>query len=302
MKDVPLPTVRLPPINGKVFTVGLISEDFNIGGSRKGKNIVPVYDNRVTDYIAEMAKKRIHHKFDARVLISGPVRTGKSTTAIAIARAIDPDFPAENIAFRLEDFREILSRLPSADPEKGIYPCAILDESGVDLYSKDWQMRLVKEMAKVFQIIGKKNLTMIMCLPHRLLLTKDIREQMHIWVNTRTDLDGERGFAELREAVENIWQLEVFWKPLCGFCFDEIADDFWKAYELRKDVFITEFIATAAERKPERVSKKNERLTEQRNNLIKLAYTKKELPMKVIAKTIGITPQAVEAIVNARKH
>ena len=293
-----LPEFKLPTINGKSITVGVVSDDYNIGGSRKGKNIVKVYDNRVIEYIGEMAKKRVHHRFDARVLITGPVRTGKSTTAIAIARAIDPDFPAENIAFRLEDFREILSRLPQADPKNGVFPVAILDESGVDLYSKDWQTRLVKEMAKVFQIIGKRNITMIMCLPHRHLLTKDIREQMHIWVSTRTDLEGERGFAELREAIENIWQLEVFWKPLCGFCFDEVVDGFWMAYELRKDEFIDTFIATAKE---EKVSKRNESLRNQRNSLLKLAYQKRNLPMKDLAEVIGVTQQAVERIINARK-
>lgn len=294
----PLPRVSLPPINGKVLKVGLISDEYNIGGTRRGKNIVPVYDGTVVDYIAEMAKKRVHHRFDARILITGPVRTGKSTTAVAIARAIDPDFPVDNIAFRLEDYREILASLPSSDAKKGVFPTAILDESGVDLYSKDWQVRLVKEMAKVYQIIGKKNLTMIMCLPHRNLLTRDIREQMHIWVSTRTDLEGERGFAELREAVENIWQLEVFWKPLCGFCFNEVADDFWSEYEARKDRFIDDFIAV---KKVDDVAlpAKTKRHIQQRNAAIKMAYENGK-SLKEIGDLVKLTPQAINQIVNER--
>lgn len=296
-----LPVVDLPPINGRLVRVGLVSEDYNIGGSRKGKNLVQVYDNRTLDYIAEMAKKRINHRFDCRIVVSGPVRTGKSTIAVSLARALDPTFTPDRVAFRLEDFTKILAALPPADPEKGFYPCAIYDEAGTGLYSKDFQMRLVKQMSKIFQVIGKKNLTMIMCLPHRNLLTKDIREQMHIWVSTRTDLDGERGFAELREAIENIWQLEVFWKPLCGFCFDEVDDDFWKAYEIFKDAFIDEFVLASPEEKPGRFSVKNQRLTDQRNALLKLAYQKRNLPMKDLASAIGVTQQSVEAIINDRR-
>lgn len=293
----PLPRVSLPPINGKVMKVGLVSDEYNIGGTRRGKNIVPVYDGTVVEYIAEMAKKRIYHRFDARILITGPVRTGKSTTAVAIARAIDPDFPVDNIAFRLEDFRKILASLPPSDAKNGIFPTAILDESGVDLYSKDWQLKLVKEMAKVFQIIGKKNLTMIMCLPHRNLLTRDIREQMHIWVSTRTDLEGERGFAELREAVENIWQLEVFWKPLCGFCFNEVDDDFWTEYESRKDQFIDDFVAVKSEERDLPATAK--RHIRQRNAVIKKLY-EKGMTGKEIADLVKLTQPAVHAIVNER--
>jgi len=238
-----VPTVKLPPINGRTIEVGMVSERYLIGSNRRGKQNVPVYDDRVVEYIAEMAKKRVYKKFDCRILITGAVRTGKSTLACKIARKLCPDFTPEHVCFRLQDFTDVLSKLSPADPERGYFPTAILDESGVDLYSKEWQTVLVKRMAKIYQVIGKKNLTMIMCLPHRNLLTRDIREQLHIWVVTRTTPDGDRGFAELREGVDNIWNMELFWKPLCAFTFDGLDDDFWAEYEARKDVFIDKFVS-----------------------------------------------------------
>ena len=294
-----LPEVSLPPINKRGITVGVIAEEYNIGGTRKGRNVVPIYDGRIMDYIAEMAKKRVYHKFDCRILISGPVRTGKSTSAIDLARRIDRNFTQEDVTFRLEDFRKRLAEREPANAALGLFPCVVLDESGVDLYSKDWQLKLVKEMAKVFQIVGKRNLTMIMCLPHRNLLTRDIREQMHIWISTRTDLEGERGFAELREAIENIWQLEVYWKPLCGFCFDPIIDDFWKTYENRKDDFITSFIALAQEKTKEDSPRADTvRIRRQRDVLIKAVSAKVPLDPATVDELTGLTPTRVYAIAN----
>lgn len=291
-----IPEVELPPINGRVIKVGLINDEYNIGGSRKGRNVVPVYDGRVVEYITEMAKKRVLHKFDARVLISGPVRTGKSTVAVDVARKLNPKFTADQVAFRLEDFTDILAELPPADPKNGKYPVAIYDEAGTGLYSKDFQMKLVKQMAKIFQIIGKKNLTMIMCLPHRNLLTRDVREQMHIWINTRTDLEGERGFAELREGIENIWQLELYWKPICGFCFDECTDDFWTSYEIHKDKFIQDFTKGKVDA-PTRVSD----AIYQRNKAIKLAASRQRKTLKEMSEILDLNPGAISDIINDKK-
>jgi len=294
-----IPTVALPAINGRIITAGLISEEYKIGGNRKGMQIVPVYDHRIIKYIAELAKKRVIHKFDCPILIAGPRRTGKTTTASYIARELNPDFTPDLMAFRLENFRHLLSDLPPADPDNGFYPVAILDESGVDLYSKDWQQRLQKEMVKVFQIIGKKRLTMIMCLPHRNLLTKDIRESMHLWIQTKVDMDGERGFAELREGVDNIWNLELYWKPICGFCYDQLDDDFWKSYELKKDRFIDDFIQL--ESLPDASARG--KLVAQRDAAITyIASNKKAMGMSDadIARLVSMRRENVSRIVNKR--
>lgn len=297
---VELQEVQLPPINGKILIAGMISDSYKIGGSRRGAQKVPIYDHRIIPYIAEMAKSRVRKKFDCPILIAGQRRTGKTTNAIAIARELNPRFTSDLIAFRLEDFRKILANLPPAEPENDFYPVAILDESGVDLYSKDWQQRLQKEMVKVFQIIGKKRLTMILCLPHRNLLTKDIREAMHLWIQTKTDMDGERGFAELREGCDNIWQLELYWKPLCGFCYNQQDDDFWDSYEERKDAFIEEFIQLS----PVPDASHRAKVMEQRDNAIKLMVKHKKdigLNARAMSKVVGMSEETMSKIVNIDK-
>ncbi len=85
-------------LHGMRQKVGVISEEYIIGGSTKGKQSVPIYDERIIPCIAEMSKRRVRKKFDARVLITGPVRTGKSTLACMIARALDPLFTPDMVA------------------------------------------------------------------------------------------------------------------------------------------------------------------------------------------------------------
>jgi len=289
-----LPEVQIGPVNGRVITVGVIQEEYEIGGNRRGKQSVPIYDVRAIEYISERAKERVNHKFDCPIVIAGERRTGKSTTAVAIARLINPNFTTNEIAYCLEDFRKILNALPPADPKNGFFPVAILDEAGTDLYHLGYMERIQQEMIKIFQIIGKKRLTMILCLPHRNLLTKDIRESMFLWIQTKT-LNGERGFAELREGVSNIWQMELFWKPLMGFCYDELTDAFWVRYESLKDAYIQDF----THRDIVTNTSKSKVAIDQRDKLIKLiGRDRKRFPRKMLADVLDMRPENISRIVN----
>jgi DNA polymerase III delta prime subunit len=291
-----LPEVKIGPVNGHVITVGVVMEEYVIGGSKKGKQTVPVYDSRAIEYIVERAKERVFHKFDCPIIIAGERRTGKSTTAVAIARSLNPSFTTNEIAYCLTDFRKILNSLPPADPENGFFPVAILDEAGTDLYHLGYMERIQQEMVKIFQIIGKKRLTMILCLPHRNLLTKDIRESMFLWIQTKT-LNGERGFAELREGVSNIWQMELFWKPLMGFCYDELNDSFWNHYETLKDAYIQDF----TQREVVGKTHKSQVVTDQRDKLIKMiGRDKKRFPRKKLAEVLDMRVENISRIVNEK--
>lgn len=277
------------------FTVGLIDEARYFQQNVRGAHYAPVYDSRAFDYLCSRITRRSSNYFDNRIVIAGPPRTGKTTIACTIARKIDPNFPVENVTFRLEDFRKTLSSLPPADPGKGVYPMAILDESGVDLYAKDWATRVVKDMAKVFQIVGKKRLTMFLVLPHRNLLTKDIRDEMHFWINTIVE-DEYRGFAEVREAKPSPWSAP-YWKPLFGIVFDEMKDDWWAEYEQRKDIFIEQYTSQETEALPRRT----ETLIKQRDKCI-IALRRQGLSLREIEKICGINTSWISRIEQEKRY
>lgn len=249
---------------GQKFNVGLIQAARYFQQNVKGNHYAPVYDSRAFEYLAFRAKRRVRRKFDNRIVIAGPVRTGKTTIAVTWAKHIDPDFPVRNVAFRLADYRKLLSSLPPADPSKDSFPTAVLDESGVDLYAKDWATVWVKNMAKVFQVVGKKRLTSIMNLPHRNMLAKDMRDQMRFWVNTIDDEEELRGYAEVRESKSNPWA-SPYWNPLFGLVFDELSDKWWAEYESAKDDFIDDYISE----EPAQASQKIEKLREQRDKALR---------------------------------
>jgi hypothetical protein len=284
--------------NGHPVSVGMVAEEFDIGSSKRSKQVVPIYDNRIHRYIAEKCKERVKNGFHNFILISGPRRTGKTTNACEIARILNPGLPVDNVAFRLEDFRNLLGTMPPTDVSKDYYSVAVLDEGGFALYNKDWQQRAIKEMGKVMQVIGKKLQTVIICLPHRNLLVGDIREAMDFWICTSV-LDGQRGFAELREGCYNKWKLNLYWKPLCGFLFDELDDDWWHEYEMKKDTFIDEYVNEGTVL-PD--SSRIAQVTEQRNRLIKLVASDPRHSQKEIAVLTGMRKENVCRVVNDRPH
>jgi Fe-S cluster biosynthesis and repair protein YggX len=287
MKDVPI------KFKGQVFIVGLVDEARYFQQNVRGEHYAPVYDSRAFDYLAYRLIRRGKNKFDNRIVIAGPPRTGKTTIACTWAKKIDPDFPVENVTFRLDDFKKCLNELPAADPEHEKFPVAILDESGVDLYAKDWATTWVKAMAKVFQIVGKKRLTMIMNLPHRNLLAKDMRDAMHFWVNTSIE-DEMRGYCEVREAKANPWTTP-YWNPLFGVVFEEMSGKWWNEYEKRKDEFIDEYTSQESAPMNQRIHK----LMEQRDLAIKAL--RKNHTLREIEDLTGVDDAQVSRIIDNRR-
>lgn len=282
--------------DGHPVYVGMISEEYDIGQTKKSRQVVPIYDSRIHDYVAAKVRERAKNGFHTFILISGPRRTGKTTNACEIARKIDPSFPVSSVTFRLEDFRHLLGTLPASDPANNKYSVAVMDEAGASMASKDWMIKAVKEMGKVMQVIGKKTQCAILCLPHRNLLVGDIREAMDFWICT-TVLDGQRGFAELREGCYNKWKLNLYWRPLAAFVFEQLDDPWWQEYEIKKSAFLEEFIMQDIELpNSSRVTK----TIEQRDALIKLLASDPKYTQKKIAELTGMRKENVCRVVNDR--
>ena len=285
--------VEIPTPLGKIFEVGMISKKHHMGSGKLGKQSVPVYDKRCINYIAEIIKERPQKKFDCLVLITGVRRSGKSTLAQQIAKAVDKAFSEKKIAFRLEEFNEIIRTNPQAEPKKGIYPQVILDEAGFDLFSQNWMKEVQKNLVKKFEVIGARNQIVYLVLPHRTMLNKSMREGMiHFWINVSL-IDQHRGFAELRVGQENIWDLNTYWKPLLAFTFDDSKDDLSVQYNIKKEMFIDEVTADL----PDKEDPRARRIYNQRDIVIRIAR-KHGAMQKEIAEATGLTASAISTIIN----
>ncbi len=230
--------------NGKEVEVGVLAPQIVVRSDKKGYIYVPFLDERVIVYIAALIEEMIRDGFDCIVMITGRRRTGKTTLGLQIARQVCPTFGLESVTFRVEDFSQRLNENPYANPDKGIFPQAFLDEAGHGLYSKEWMAIWQRNLVKCLQVIGMKNQVCYFILPHMRKLTGDIRDEMaHIWIDVDTKYKHERGYAELYMGVRNKFEQSIWWNPKCAFKFNELKDDFWTGYEAKKVAFVNEIAA-----------------------------------------------------------
>jgi hypothetical protein len=258
---------------GMPVPVTVKQEAFPMGVDNQGNPIYcPFLSEGGVRYIAAVIKERLADKYDAILMITGQPRRGKSTLAMQIALEVDRQFKLDKVAFRANEFTEILNKNPYADLTQGVIPQGILDESGFDLFSQDWMMREQKELVKTLAVIGLKNQVLYFVLPHRDDLNRSIREtRIAIWIDTDIRLDipiFERGYAELRVGMPNKFKREQWWQPRCAFYFGELTGQLWDDYIVRKKAFIDR--AVSEETQPS--SSTIERLTAARNNLMRAYY------------------------------
>lgn len=227
--------------NGKEVEVGVINRNQPIRTDQHGVICIPFIDSRALDFLAAQIKEMVQDKYDCVIMITGRRRIGKSNLGLQIARKVDPNFTVDQVSFHVDDFARLLDKNPSADPEHNIYPQAFYDEAGFGLFAKDWMHEWVKEVGKCLQVVGKKRNIVYFILPHIKKLVGDIRDEMaYIWIDLDFGWKHERGYGEVYMGTRDKFKQMIWWSPKCCFKYDELADDFWKEYEKRKDTFIAE--------------------------------------------------------------
>lgn len=92
--------------------------------------------------------------------IVGREGSGKSYTAVKIAKTVDPSFTADRVIF---DVTELLKILKEGDHEPGNF--YVLDEAGVSLGRRTWQDRAQILANQALQLIRSHNLGLIFTLP-----------------------------------------------------------------------------------------------------------------------------------------
>lgn len=286
--------------SGTLMRVNRVREDFPVHWYGKKQLVVPHYDQSFSKYIVDAVQSRIEDGHDNIILVTGPRRAGKSTLTSQLARAVDPKFSVDNVAFPLAEFSQILTRNPRADPANRVFPQVILDEAGYDLYAGNWMTLVSKNMVRKFEVIGEKGQTVWLVLPHRMKLVKGIREDMaEYWISVRLlGRRQERGFAILRRAEPSEWYEESYWQPEAVFEFDAFPpdDEWWAAYMQKKRTFVD----FAAAEDPEEEAKfgSRQRLLAQRNKCVRKLYERAGLNQQQIADMLGMTQAAVSLILN----
>ena len=118
-------------------------------------------------YFARIAKENMRFEDSTLFAFIGKKRSGKSMTALAMCKLIDPDFSIEQIVFTAREFKEAAKKFRGR---------AILwDEASVTAYSRDFQEEVNKMINKLLQVYGYRRLAICMTLQHLNFLDKHTR-------------------------------------------------------------------------------------------------------------------------------
>jgi len=105
---------------------------------------------------------------NALVSIFGEPGSGKSLSAITLAKLIDDDFSLDFLVFSPEDFLKVLDQAERGD-------VVIFDEAGVGLPAREWQSLQNKLLGYVLQTFRYQNICVIFTTPHVSYIDKQVR-------------------------------------------------------------------------------------------------------------------------------
>lgn len=200
-------------IGDKTIKIGLYShpEVLKVGSRRW---LIPVYDMRAIDYIVEDIKQKRDNGFDYVLLITGDERSGKSALAAHFAVRLGMKEP--RIAFSATETLDLIKETNEGE-------VVWMDEAGVALYSDEYFKGEERDLIKALQMVGVKRLIFIMCLPHKSLLARKVRERrVNCWIHVMAK-GTRRGWARVRYPHKTEFKLDAYWTPLFVFHYSDFA-------------------------------------------------------------------------------
>jgi len=219
--------------------VNVLTAKHPIRVSKKLVFVVPLLDRTGVRYTANIIKERIDKKKSANVLVTGDPGTGKSTLVLEIAKAVDPKFSVDDVAFWLEDFEELFQTHPVGGG--GVYPQIILDEAAHELYGPEFLTYEQRVVTKNLTISRAQRQIVYFVTPRRSLLNPHVRNMMHLWIDVSEPRDFVTGYARVwypPSRMQSPFAKQKMWSPQYAFIFPELSGRLWDEYEAKKRQFI----------------------------------------------------------------
>lgn len=183
---------------------------------------------RVEDWIRE-CRRIPGGDEDNLILFTGQVRSGKSTFAYQVLKALDPTFGPHRVAFRIKDFLILAKSTPAGG-------AILLDEA--NLFATETMSKITKLFFEHLKDCGALNQHIGICFPWR--------EKFHNGIKTyrlRWNVDmPRRGLACLHEPRHIRWQsrdgegLTVRWPKVGAWETDKNEGPEWQAYLAAKEL------------------------------------------------------------------
>jgi len=147
-----------------------------------------------TDYSARIVRQKIWNRMNLQNqhfmgAIVGREGTGKSHSALTLARTVDPSFSADDVFFEPQD---LLRAFDSDDYERG--DMIVLDEAGVGLGNRSWYDKEQILLNQTLQTVRDDNMGVIFTLPRLEELDSQTIGRLHAFL-TMVDVYPHDGWA-----------------------------------------------------------------------------------------------------------
>lgn len=184
--------------------------------------------------------------------IVGQEGSGKSYTALKIAKMIDPSFDEEQVIF---DPADLLERLENDNYQRG--NVFVLDEAGVGLGNRTWYDEDQIQINQALQLIRDHNIAVLFTLPKLGELDSQTKGRLQDVVEMIDKEDGEFVTCnwwtldvdrlDMSSGRDGTWMQKPSWQgqPVERIRFEPPEYEFVSAYEETKDEFQSEFYAEA---------------------------------------------------------
>jgi len=185
--------------------------------------------------------------------VVGREGTGKSHSALTLARTVDPDFTAEDVFF---DPQELLEAFDSDDYSAG--NVIVLDEAGVGLGNRSWYEKEQILLNQTLQTVRDDNMGVLFTLPRLEELDSQTIGRLHAFIEM-LDVHPDEGWAVAKwkninltrdgrgKTYKKYTRLRVggVKKRITRFAVSAPPEELVDAYEERKEVFKRELYEDA---------------------------------------------------------
>lgn len=131
-------------------------------------------------YTIQWVRSRFKANQNWLCTIVGGTGTGKSYSALAIAKAIDPTFNSSRVVFTPQEFVKIITEGNLKSGQMVIY-----DEAGIGLDSRSWFSIQNKALNYILQTFRRDNVGVILTVPDLTFIDKNARKLMHTLIETQ---------------------------------------------------------------------------------------------------------------------
>jgi len=134
-----------------------------------------VYDtNRNESFWISYIKGRIAKKKNFLVVLTGPVGSGKSWSALSICKQVDPTFNDQRI---VTSMKQLMNLVNSGNLKSG--QAILWDEAGIDISNRNWQSLVNRMVNFLLQTFRHQRLILIMTVPYMDFIDASTRKLFH---------------------------------------------------------------------------------------------------------------------------